>query len=895
MNDNRNPDPGLQQVSESPSLANHGKLKIFFGYAPGVGKTHAMLEAAHESQKRGLDVVVGYIQPDTSEDTLALLQGLELLDGHDIGPGSSVFDEFDLDGALRRNPELIIVDELAHSNAPASRHQKRYQDVRELLNAGIDVYTTVNVLDLESLNNVIETITKTAVEQRIPDYIFDGGNQVELVDIEPVELLERLRQGKIPAEGELGDFFSLDNLVALREIALRRMADWVNLIQEKNNLLPAKRPGFPLEHILVCLSPSPSNEKVIRQGARMAVAFRGKFSAFYVETPDFINLSQENRERLERNIHLAKQLGAKVVTSFGDDIIEQIVEYSNIAKVSKLVLGRSHTKGNFLKGKESFSLRLSRLAPDMEIYIVPDANESSDWESHIFARHQFTSESLVQDSAITLASLGFATLICLALDRYGFSESSLIMIYFLGNLTTALLAKKSIFGLLSSILSVLFFVYFFVSPEYSFLLHDYNDIVTLAIVFVTTLVVSSLTKRLRDYGQASAKKSYRTEILLETSHMLQDASSSREIARKSAMQLGKLLDKDIHIFLGNPQDNQEPVAYFHDQVEKSALCPDDLAVAIWTYKNNKHAGFSTTTLPGARTLNLAIRNGSKVFGVVSIDMAGKAIPAYEKDLMGAIMNECALALEKAELVMEQQNTAIKLEQEQLRANLLRSISHDLRTPLTAIAGSAGILIGDGRHIDEARKLGLYRGIYEDSLWLINLVENLLSVTRIENGTMELDLQIEVVGDVIEEALKHIKTRSANQKIRFVEQDELTMARMDAKLITQVIINLVDNAIKHTPATSTITIWTKAKGDKVVIEVQDDGPGIAPELKTRIFDMFVTGDKTVNDSRRGLGLGLALCKSIIDAHGGTITVADNQPTGTIFRIEMKKEEIVLINE
>ncbi|WP_099468091.1 sensor histidine kinase [Konateibacter massiliensis] len=897
----RNPDELLKHIEEIEEQKGKGHLKIFFGYAAGVGKTYTMLEAAHDAVKAGIDVVIGYLEPHTRPDTMALAQGLEMLPNLVITHNNINLNELDLDAALQRNPKLILVDELAHTNAKSCRHLKRYQDIKELLNAGIDVYTTVNVQHLESLNDVIAGITGIAVRERIPDSLFDEANQVELVDVEPVELLERLKQGKIyksaQAEKALNNFFSLDNLIALREIALRRMADRVSLIQEKNYWLNSDTEGTSVEHILICLSSSPSNEKVIRQASRMAKAFRGKFTAFYVETPDFWEMSKENKERLNKNIQLAEQLGAKVVSSYGNDIVEQIAEYAKVARVSKIVLGRTYTKRNLFSVKESFSIRLTKTAPNLEIFLVPDSYEKKYVEKKKKTKTMLRKESVLWDSSAVLVIMCIGTVLSEIIKNLGFSESNITMIYILGVLFTSLLTQKRIFSIAYSILSVFVFNFFFAEPTHTFTVYDSEYIVTFLIMFLTAIISSSLTQKVKNYAKENAKKSYRTEILLETSQKLQKANTSDEIAKNITEQLGKLLEKNICFFLGNPELNPIPTAFYRKDSngKDMELSPQEIVVAEWTYKNNKHAGFSTTTLPGAKYLYLAVRTGEKVFAVIGIDMEKKIIPAFENDIMGAILNECALALEKSELIREQQNTAVKLEQEQLRANLLRSISHDLRTPLTSISGNAGILIGNDKKIEEVQRQKLYIDIYDDSMWLINLVENLLSVTRIENGTMNLNLQPELLSDVVFEALKHINRKSEEHKITVVEEDDMLVAKMDAKLIMQVIINLVDNAVKYTCQGSEINVKTKKRKGKIVVEVSDNGNGISDEQKEKLFDMFYTLDNKIADGRRGMGLGLALCKSIIIAHGGEINVQNNIPTGTVFRFTLKAEEVLLHDE
>lgn len=883
----RNPEFILRQLKEEERKKNRGKLKIFFGYAAGVGKTYAMLEAAHMAKQSGVDVVAGYIQPHARPETMALVEDLEVLPPLLVQYHNLNLQELDLDAALKRNPQLILVDELAHTNGSICRHIKRYQDIEELLKAGIDVYTTVNVQHIESLNDVVASLTGVVVKERIPDFVFDQASQVELVDLEPEELLQRLKEGKIYREKEahqaMHHFFTINNLIALREVALRRMADRVNLIQEKLSTA---------EHLLICLSSSPSNEKVIRQAARMASAFHGKFTALFVETSDFQNLSKEDVDRLRKHSRLAEQLGAKVVTSYGDDIIEQIAEYAKEAKVTKVVLGRTYTKRTLFLVKESFSEKLIKLAPQLEIFIIPDTYEKRYVKKKAY-QWQYESKYIITDIVISSVSLGIATIIAYLFAYWGFSESNLIMVYLLGAWCTSLLTKHRACSAIASILSVLVFNYCFTEPIRTLTVYDPGHMVTFIIMFVMAFVSTTLMQQIKNQAKQAIRKSYRTEILLETSQKLQKAEDSKEVMHYVGKQLSELLEKNILIYLGDPHLNPKPLIYTCEGGE--GVTPYDQAeqgVAEWVYKNNKRAGFSTSTLPGVKYLYLAVRSGEKVFAVIGIDMKGKPIQSFEEGVMGAILNECAFALEKEELIKQRNEAAIGLQKEQLRANLLRSISHDLRTPLTSISGNASVLIGNGKRIDDDHKEVLYKNIYEDAIWLINLVENLLSVTRLENGTMSLNLQGELLDEVIGEALRHISRNQKEHEIIVHEEDELLMAKMDAKLIIQVFINLIDNSIKYTPSGTSIHIRTQKRYDKIVVEVIDNGPGIKEEDKAKIFDMFYTVDQSIVDGRRGMGLGLALCKSIIEAHGGQISVHDNKPSGTIFRFTLKAEEVKL---
>ncbi|HAB59596.1 MAG TPA: histidine kinase [Lachnospiraceae bacterium] len=886
-----NPEAILDRIASDEENVGKGKLKIFFGYAAGIGKTYAMLLAAHEEKKAGIDVVAGYIEPHARPETMKLVEGLEVLPPKVIPYQSIELTEFDIDSALKRKPNIILVDELAHTNAVGSRHLKRYEDIRELLNAGINVYTTVNVQHIESLHDLIAQITGVMVRERIPDSVFDEANQIEMIDIQPEELIARLEQGKIYKKDRvkkaLGNFFTEDNLIALREIALRRMADWVNQEQSKS-IHQLGKEGAVGEHILMCLSPSPSNDKVIRQAARMAKAFHGKFTAFYVETPESSDMDKEDIQRLRENTKLAAQFGANTVTSYGSDIVEQIAEYAKLSKVTKVVLGRSYSKRSLFLVKESFSERLSKLCPSIEIFLIPDSYDQ-------MYRKKKKKTTKVQPSIVsldiikTLMLLSISSGIAIFFKYMGFQDSNIVMTYILGVLVTAIITKYKFTSYIYSFISVFTYDFFFTDPKLTFNVYEGGYIITIVIMLIMSLISSTVTQKVKNEAKVSAKKAYRTEVLLETSQKLQHGKNTEDIVWRTIRQLGKLLDKTIYCYVGDPEKNPKPIIYHSSSNISTSIPKTELAVATWTYKNNKHAGASTTTLPGAKCLYMAVRNGDRVFAVIGIELNGEVIQAFEQGILVAILNECAFALEKEELLLKEREVAIQLKQEQLRANLLRSISHDLRTPLTSISGNASMLIENSDLISSDKKHELYEYIYDDSMWLINLVENLLSVTRIENGTMQLDLEPELVEDLIVEAMKHIDRKSKQHRVS-VDVEEVLVARVDAKRIIQVIINLVDNAIKYTPAGSHIEVVSCKEGEYIAIEVRDDGPGIDDEQKTKIFTMFHTVNDSVSDGRRGMGLGLALCKSIVDAHGGKLEVLDNKPKGAIFRLTLKLEEV-----
>ena len=888
----RDPQKILKRIQAEQPEEFQGNLKIFFGFAAGVGKTYAMLEAAHAALNQGVDVVVGYIEPHTRPETMALLEGLPRIPVREVPHGDICLKEFDLDQALKRKPQLILVDELAHSNAPGSRHEKRYQDIRELLQAGIDVYTTVNVQHIESLNDTVASITGIAVRERIPDSVFDRADQVEIVDIEPQELVSRLKGGKVYREKQaklaMANFFTIPNLTALREIALRRCADRVSSISEQAGM--QKEECHTEEHILVCLSSSPSNAKIIRTAARMAQAFRGSFSALFVETPDFPAMSTENLNRLRSNMHLAEQLGAKIETVYGSDVPFQIAEFARLSGVSKIVIGRSAARGRAW-GHQSLTEKLIAAAPYLDIHIIPDSGKGPTYRP----RKKQNLRSAMMDLGKSLGILTAATLIGGVFDQLGFEEANIITVYVLGVLITSVVTRNRIFSLGSSIVAVLVFNFFFTEPRMSLQAYGAGYPVTFLIMFLSAFLTSSLAVKLKEHARQASMVAFQNKILFDVNQSLQQAEGRDDIIRETARHLNRLLHQDIVMYPAENGKLQEPRVFYEapDAEQHVDYCtPQEQAVALWVMKNNKRAGATTGTLSNAKCLYLAIRINQKVYGVAGISQTQEILEASEKGMLLSILGECALALENDQNAREKEQSNLMVQKEQLRANLLRSISHDLRTPLTSISGNASNFLSNGDKMDRETKKQLFTDIYDDSMWLINLVENLLSVTRLEENHLNLHLSSELLGDVIDEAMKHINRRKVEYEITVHQEDEFLLAKMDVKLIVQVLINLIDNAIKYCPAGTKIRISTRAIDGFAEISVADNGGGISDALKPKIFDMFFSGANKIADSRRSLGMGLSLCKSIVTAHGGTITVGDQKPHGTVFTFTLPIEEVNL---
>ena len=878
--------------------ARRGHLKIFFGYAAGVGKTYAMLQAAHAAKRRGVDVVAGYIEPHERPATARLVRGLEQVPPELVEHNGITLTEFDLDAAIVRAPQLILVDELAHTNAPGCRHAKRYQDVEELLRAGIDVYTTVNVQHIESLNDMVASITGVVVRERIPDRVFDDADQVELMDIEPADLLERLQAGLVyreaQAERAQDHFFTVENLTALREIALRKCADRMGHLADAARVM-GNRDYYTSERILVCVSPAPTNPRIVRAAARMAKAFRGELVALFVEGPHTQGMSEEEHSRLSANIALAEQLGAHMETVYGDDIAFQIAEFARLSGISKIVMGRTgelHGVNRALFGRKSLVEQLIAIAPNLDIYIIPD-QAAPDARRRDRREHGGFRPPRGRDMALTLGLSLLATAIGTYFRHLGFADSSIISLYILTALLTAVTTTGRICTIVSSVLSVVLYNFCFVTPLFSLDSYDRSYLVTFAIMFATAMVASELTVRIADNARASTKNAFRTRVLLETNQLLQQAQGFQARARVAMSQLIKLLRLDIVFYpasgdllgdaLYEPAGTQDRSA--------SILTEYERAVATWTFTNNKHAGASTRTLPEAQCLYLAVRAGKEVFGVIGIALEGRSLEAFENSIVLSIVGECALALESDRAAREREEAAVLAKNEQLRANLLRSIGHDLRTPLTAISGSAAILRKSDEKLSLEQRCDLADAIYHDSLWLIDTVENLLAITRVEDGTIRLNLTSELIDEVIEAALSHVAQASRGRTVTIEHTDDILLVRIDVHLIMQVLTNLIMNAFKYTPEDSTVTVSARREGAFVVVDVADDGPGVPDCDKPHIFERFFTSSNARPvDSRRSIGLGLSLCRSIVEAHGGVIEVRDNHPHGAVFRFTLPAEEI-----
>ncbi len=645
------------------------------------------------------------------------------------------------------------------------------------------------------------------------------------------------------------------------------------------------------EHILVCLSSAPSNPKIIQTAAKMAEAFSGKFTALYIETPNFAEINETDKKRLKQNMKLARQLGAKVETVSGDDVPYQIAEFARLSGVTKIVIGRSAAVKKHLIRKPTLTEKLIAQAPNIDIHIIPDAVEVTHYKAPADKKTAGFKMSF-RDLAISVGLLIGATLLGYIFLGLGFTEANIITVYILGVLLISILTKYRVYSLASSLISVILFNFFFAEPYFTMKAYEKGYPATFAIMFVSAFISSTLAIKLKDHAKKSAQSAYRTKILFDTNQLLQRAGSESDIIAIAAHQLMKLLKRDIIIYpvVNNDIGDVRIFLSDGDEDEIRDVIADEKEVAQWVLDNNHQAGATTDTFPQAKFLYFTIRVNDKIYGIVGIHINEKALDSFESSILLSILGECAISLENKRIAHEKEETELLAQNEKMRANLLRAISHDLRTPLTSISGNADNLLSNSASFDEETKKLIYNDIYNDSVWLTNLVENLLSVTRLEDGNMKLNKSAELIDEIISEALNHTSNRSAEHNIKVCENDNIMLVDVDARLIVQVIINVVDNAIKYTPKGSEITISTERRNDMLSVSISDNGEGIADDVKDKVFDMFYTGANKIADSRRSLGLGLSLCKSIITAHGGEIFVNDNVPHGAVFTFTLPIKEI-----
>lgn len=642
------------------------------------------------------------------------------------------------------------------------------------------------------------------------------------------------------------------------------------------------------EHILVCLSAAPSNQKIVATAAKMANALQARFTALYVQTGT--KSEALDKENLEEHIRYAEMLGAEIVTTHGENIPVQIAEYARLSNVTKIVIGQSNARRNHFFSKSTLTEKLIEIVPDIDIHIIPDTVKTRSYQKQPFT--WYVEKPSAKDYFLTVFIFAVCTFIGLLFQKLKFTDTNIVTIYILGVLVTSIVTDGYLCSIAGSFLSVVLFRFFLTEPRMSFQTYAVGYPVTFFIMLISSVLTGALAAKLKTHAKMSAQLAFRTQVLFDTDRLMQKAQGETEILDVTCTQLIRLLNRNITAYVVE-NGTLSGGKLFSEEKEDTEdfLIPEEQRIARWVYENRQRAGASTQYFPQAKCLYLAIRNGNSVYGVIGIPLQEEILDSFEYSILLSVINECALAMENAKNAAEKEKNAVLAKNEQLRADLLRAISHDLRTPLCSISGNADMLLSNSNRLDEATKHQIYTDIYDDSEWLIGVVENLLSITRLNDGRLKFKFTDQLLDEVISESLRHISRKHDDYKI-VADCEELVLTRMDVRLIIQVLVNLIDNAIKYTPSGSVICIRGIKKDGKAQISVEDDGPGIPEEMKPHIFEMFYTGKTTVMDSHRSLGLGLALCHSIIEAHNGTLILTDHDPHGCNFIFTLPLSEVTL---
>jgi two-component system sensor histidine kinase KdpD len=865
------PDPEalLARLKEAEARAHRGKLKVFFGAAAGVGKTYAMLEAAREQRADGVDVVVGWVELHGRPETEALLEGLEILPRRGVDYHGATLQEFDLDAALARRPRLVLVDELAHTNAAGSRHNKRWQDVMELLGADIDVYSTVNVQHVESLNDVVAKVTGVVMRETIPDSVFEQADEVELIDLPPDDLIQRFRDGKVyvPAQAQeaVGNFFRKGNLIALRELALRRTAERVDAQMRLYRREHAIDQVWPTtERVLVCVGASPYSARLVRAGKRMADQLGAEWIAAYVETPTQLRLPSETRDAAVQTLRLAEQLGAQTITLSGQTMSEAILAFARDRNVTKIVVGKPTRTlwRRILIG--SIVDALVQGSGDIDVYVISGGREDGAPLSTV-PRRPLATDWNAYARAVAVVAVGSA----LAWLIFPFAElANLVMVYLLGIVVVAMRSGRGP-SLVASILSVAAFDFLFVPPYFTFAVSDARYLFTFFVMLLVGLVISDLTVRTRTQAEAAQHRQRQIAALYAMSRELASTRGLDELLSTAVRHVADVFRSQVVALL--PGGSGTLTAWSGGQF---AVDSNDLGVGRWVYEHRQPAGLGTSTLPGASALYVPLLGSTGAVGVLGLRPSDPhAMDAPERlHQLETFAAQTALALERAHLAQDTQDAEVRVETERLRNSLLSSVSHDLRTPLATITGAVTTILEEGARLADGTRHELLESVREEADRLNRLVQNLLEMTRLESGALQLKQELHPPEEVIGAALSRLAKRLAQRRVTTRVPPDLPLVPMDDVLIEQVLVNLLDNAVKYTPAASPIDIIATATDRNLTIEIADRGPGLPAGEEEKVFEKFYRGEP---EGARGAGLGLAICRGIVRAHGGRIW-AQNLP-------------------
>ncbi len=884
-----NPDELLARIQSEEEKAKRGKLKIFLGYVAGVGKTYAMLEAAHQRKEESVDVVVGYVETHGRKETEALLTGLEVIPRRNITYRNINLSEMDLDAVIARHPQIVLVDELAHTNVPGSRHPKRYQDVEEILDAGINVYSTVNIQHLESLSDIVQQITGVVVREKIPDRLIDEAEEIELIDLPTDELLQRLREGKVyisdQAMRALEKFFRKGNLTALRELSMRRAAERVDtqmLTYMQTKAIPG--PWAANERILVCISSHPMGERLIRSGRRLADMLNAEWFVLFVETPHHLHMPIENRLRIQRFMALAEELGAKVEQISGDSVAESVINYARSHNITKIVAGKPYRSRwfEFLRG--SVIDQIIRDSGMIEVHVVSDVPVSAE-AAHI------RGEAIRQP----LWRYGLGVLLVVAVTLFGsfigqyLDPTNLVMVYLLAVVLSALYLGRGP-AIVTSIVSVLAFDFFFINPIFTFTVNDTQYLLTFLALLIVGLIISNSAALLRDQVMVMRSKEYETQSLFGLSRELTAARSLNQALAIAVRSTTSIIELKSMILL--PENDGLKIRCASPEF---VVDENDLAVAEWSFKHGQSAGQGTDTLPASTVHFTPLNTTHGPVGVLGVKVDGNSntLTGNRRMLMDGLANLIAQAIDRVNLVDTANQAEMLRNTEKLQSALLNSISHELRTPLASITGVLTSLseseksLKQSRRFNTATTIELLDSATDQARQLNQLVDNLLNMTRLESGGMHLNLQPTDLQDLIGSVLQQFGAHFEGRPVHLEIPEGLPVISADTILIAQVIVNLLDNACKYSPAGTPITIGVEPKEKTVEIYVRDEGYGLSEDELEKVFIKFYRSPNSMNHT--GTGLGLSICKGIVEAHGGWIKASKNPDRGLTFRFSLPLQQ------
>jgi two-component system, OmpR family, sensor histidine kinase KdpD len=874
------PDELLRRVVDEEKRGKRGKLTLFFGAAPGVGKTYAMLEVARaEMEREKRDVVVGVVETHGRYETAALVLGLELLPPRHVTYRGVEVQEFDLDAALARGPDLLLMDELAHTNADGCRHPKRWQDVEELLDAGIDVFSTMNVQHVESLNDVIAKITGVIVRETVPDAVLERAHEIKLVDLPPDALLERLRDGKVyvPAQAQraIENFFRKGNLIALRELALRHTAERVDAeMRAYRQAQGIEQTWGATEQILVAISPSPYSARLLRAARRMASALHARWFAVYVEPRRARKLPATAQAQLSRNLRLAEQLGAEVVTLSGEDAPNEILLFARERNITKLIVGKPSAHRLRDRFRVSLVDRMVRQSGDIDVYVTAGDREPEERVPVAVER------APIQLPSFLAAGLVSAVATAVAFVLFGDDQlPDVVMIYLLG-----IMVVSSRHGLVPSVfaafLSVAALDFFFVPPLFTFAVADFRHAVTFTVMFLVAVVISGLTQRVKNQAQAARQREARTLSLYGLSRELAATQGSQRVVEVSTRHLEQVFQSKVSVFTPG---SSRSLARIYASPGMEQASERESSISQWVWSNQKEAGVGTTTLPSLPTLYIPLVASGGIVGVLGLqpEEPDRFDSLEQRRQVDVFASHMALAMERAQLAEETERARRTVETEQLRSSLLSSVSHDLRTPLAVITGAASTLVQGESSIDQATRLDLMKTILEEAERLNRLIRNLLDMTRLDSGTVKVKKEWLALEEVVGAALNRLDARLAEREVRVELPADLPLVPFDAVLIEQALINLLENAAKYSQGQ--IEVRASAAAAEVMVEIADRGPGIEPGQEDRVFEKFHRAVREGGPS--GVGLGLAICRAIVAAHGGRIWVQNRDGGGASFRFAL----------